>query len=366
MADAHPYRDQAPPARTVFERAPPVTSRPLTSMCSSGGCTAKYAGDALTSLLASIPHGSRSDLLVGLEPPDDGVVLRISDSSALVLTVDFFPPIVDDPFDFGRISANNALNDVYAMGGTPAIALSIAVFPEEMPNEISSAILNGAATQCRAAGAVLAGGHTIRGLEPTFGLAVAGFVDPRRMWLKAGAQQGDILVLTKPLGTGLIVTGQRRGRASTDELEQAKRWMLESSADAADTLRDLRPHAVTDVTGFGLLGHAREMAAHSGVRVVMTASAFPLVKGAEHLAREGVRTSGDRRNRDLLGDEVSIAPEVDPALVAVGLDPQTAGGLLIALRPCDAAKAQRAFRSRRLFAQPVGFAAAGSGVEVRL
>jgi selenide,water dikinase len=337
----------------------------LTATCSSGGCAAKYAGGALSSLLATLPDTTRPGLLAGLDPPDDGAVLDIGGSSALLLTVDFFPPVVDDPFEFGRISANNALSDVYAMGGSPLLAVSVAAFPEEMPIEVASAIVKGAATQCAAAGAVLAGGHTLRDAEPRFGLAVAGVVDPRRLWRTGGARLGDALFVTKPLGTGLLVSAGRTGRASAADIEEATRWMLESNATAAGVLRGFAPTAVTDVTGFGLLGHAREMALESNVRLAVRASSLPLIAGAERLARVGVRTSGDGRNRALLGSDLSIAPGVDPALVAIGLDPQTAGGLLVAIAPDEAPALADAFRASGVFARQIGFAEPGAGVELR-
>ena len=206
------------------------------------------------------------NLLVGLAPADDAAVYRIDDERAIIFTLDFFPPVVDEPGDYGAIAATNALNDVFAMGGTPLLALSIAAFPEDLPIEMLAEIFAAADAQVRAAGGLLAGGHTIRDAEPKYGLAVVGTVHPNGIWPKNGARPGDALFITKPLGTGLIMTGVKRGIAGTQPLERAIRWMRTLNKDAADVLRPLSPHAVTDVTGFGLFGHAHEVADRSGVR----------------------------------------------------------------------------------------------------
>src|SRR5213075_780767 len=196
------------------------------------------------------------NLLVGLDPADDAAVYKLDDERALVFTVDFFPPLVDDPAAFGRIAATNALNDVFAMGGTPLLALSIAAFPEELPMQMLAEIFAAADEQVRAAGGLLAGGHTIRDAEPKYGLAVVGTVRPDGIWPKNGARPGDALFLTKPLGTGLIMTGYKTGLAGAQPLERAVQWMRTLNRDAAELLRARTPNAVTDVTGFGLFGHA--------------------------------------------------------------------------------------------------------------
>jgi selenide,water dikinase len=256
-------------------------------------------------------------------------VYRLDDDRALVFTVDFFPPLVDDPRTFGAIAATNALNDVFAMGGAPLLALSVTAFPEELPVELLGEILAGADERVRAAGAILAGGHTIRDAEPKYGLAVVGLVHPERVWVKSGARPGDVLVLTKPLGTGIVLQGARDGLASAGALEAAIASMLALDRDAADVLRPFEPSAVTDVTGFGLLGHAYELAARSGVRVAIDAASLPALPGALELAREGIVTGGDRRNREYAGPHVESA--VGAELEALAYDPQTAGGLLVAL-----------------------------------
>src|SRR5581483_10827715 len=244
----------------------------------------------------------------GLDPADDAAVYKLDDERALVFTIDFFPPIVDDPDDFGTIAATNALNDVFAMGGRPLLALSVAALPEELEDATVAAIFDGAERQVREAGAVLAGGHTIRDAEPKYGLAVVGTVAPDGIWPKAGARAGDALYLTKPLGTALVLGGAKRGLA---ELETAVRWMRTLNRDAADVVRKVGPNAVTDVTGFGLAGHAHEMATRSGVRIELEAASLPALDGALASARAGVSTAGTRANRAYAAVEVGdVAPEL--------------------------------------------------------
>src|SRR6059036_4317383 len=240
----------------------------LTSLTVGGGCAAKYSAARLEELLKGFVPVEAENLLVGLSPADDAAVYKLDDERALIFTLDFFPPLVDDPAAFGRIAATNALNDVFAMGGVPLLALSIAAFPEELPMEMLAEIFAAADEQVRAAGGLLAGGHTIRDAEPKYGLAVVGTVHPNGIWPKSGARPGDALFITKPLGTGLIMTGVKRGIAGTQPLERAIRWMRTLNKDAADVVRPFAPNAVTDVTGFGLFGHAYEVADRSGVRVV--------------------------------------------------------------------------------------------------
>src|SRR3982751_6042648 len=289
----------------------------LTDLASCGGCAAKYSAARLEQLLKGFVPVDAEDLLVGLAPADDAAVYRLDEERALIFTLDFFPPVVDDPADYGAIAATNALNDVFAMGGTPLLALSIAAFPEELPMEILAEIFAAADAQVRAAGALLAGGHTIRDAEPKYGLAVVGTVHPKGICPKNGARPGDALFMTKPLGTGLIMTGYKRGGAGTQQLERAVRWMRTLNNDAADVLRGLEPNAVTDVTGFGLFGHAHEVAERSGVRLRLESARFPAIDGALDLARQGVRTSGDPRNREFAGPHVEL-DGISDTLVALG------------------------------------------------
>ncbi len=333
----------------------------LTDLAVSGGCAAKYSAARLETLLKGFVPVEAENLLVGLSPADDAAVYRLDDERALVFTLDFFPPLVDDPADFGTIAATNALNDVFAMGGKPLLALSIAAFPEELPTETLGSIFAAAAAQVRAAGAILAGGHTIRDTEPKYGLAVVGTVHPQAIWPKSGARPGDAVFLTKPLGTGLILQSRRNG-AST-ELGSAVEWMTTLNGEAAELLRPLQPNAVTDVTGFGLFGHAHEVAERSGSRISLDAASLPAIDGALELAASGVRTGGDPRNRDFAGPHLATEG-VSDALVALGYDPQTAGGLLVTLPAEKGAVLEASFAARGLFVRRIGAVEAGSGVVV--
>ena len=338
-----------------------MTDVKLTDLVTSGGCAAKYPAARLQELLAGFVPVEAEDLLIGLSPADDAAVYRLDDETALVFTLDFFPPLVDDPRDFGSIAATNALNDVFAMGGAPLLALSIAAFPEELPNETVAAILGAADEQVRAAGAILAGGHTIRDKEPKYGLAVIGTVHPDGIWPKSGAQAGDALFLTKPLGTGLVLHGAPRGLAGDDDVRAAVGWMTTLNRDWADVLRAFRPNAVTDVTGFGLLGHAHEMAERSGVRLVLDSAAWPAMEGALAVARAGEKTGGDPRNRDFAAVHVS-ADGVPEELLVLGYDPQTAGGLLVSLPADQGAALEAEFGARDLFVRRIGHVEDGAGV----
>ena len=274
--------------------------------------------------------------------------------------MDFFPPIVDDARTFGAIAAVNALNDVFAMGGTPLLALSVAAFPEELPAEVLAEVLAGAGERVRAAGAILAGGHTLRDSEPKYGLAVVGLVHPDAVWRKAGALPGDLVYLTKPLGTGIIVQGRRERVAPEGALEAAIAAMTELNGDAADLLRPFEPHAVTDVTGFGLLGHVHELASRSGVRAELDSASLPALPGALELAQSGVRTGGDRRNRAFAGPHVESRAERGEE--ALAYDPQTAGGLVVTLSAERGAVLEATFAERGLFLREIGRIVEGAGV----
>jgi selenide, water dikinase len=328
----------------------------LTDLATAGGCAAKYSAARLEELLRGFVPADAENLLVGLDPADDAAVYKLDDERALVFTIDFFPPIVDDPDDFGAIAATNALNDVFAMGGAPLLALSVAALPEELPTEVVRAIFDGADAQVRAAGAILAGGHTIRDAEPKYGLAVVGTVALDGIWPKAGARAGDALYLTKPLGTALVLGGAKRGLADAAE---AVRWMRILNRGAADVLRRLAPNGVTDVTGFGLLGHAHEMATRSGVRVVLEAERLPALDGALEAARAGVSTAGTRNNRAYAEAELG---DVAPELVELAYDPQTAGGLLISLPRDQGPSLEAQFAAAGLFLARVGAVQDGAGV----
>jgi selenide,water dikinase len=341
----------------VEASAQPVS---LTSLAVAGGCAAKYAAGRLEELLAGLAPADAENLLVGLDPADDAAVYRLDEERALVFTVDFFPPVVDDPADFGAIAATNALNDVYAMGGVPLLALSIAAFPEELPTELLAAIIGGADEAVRAAGAILAGGHTIRDDEPKYGLAVVGTVNPGAVWQKSTAKPGDAVFLTKPLGTGLVLHGHKRGLVGDEERDGAVAWMRTLNREAADAVRPFAPSAVTDVTGFGLLGHAHETASRSGVRMRIEAESLVALPGALEVASARERTGGDRRNREFVGSRVST-DGVAEELVALAFDPQTSGGLLVALPRERAATLQAAFEAAGLHLARVGEIEDGTG-----
>ena len=335
----------------------------LAGLEGGGGCAAKYSAARLQELLAGFLPAASDDLLVGLSPADDAAVYRLDDERALVFTIDFFPPLVDDPRTFGQIAAANALNDVFAMGGRPLLALSIAAFPEELPVETVRAVFDGAAEKVAEAGALLAGGHTIRDDEPKYGLAVVGTVHPDAVWRKSTARPGDALFLTKPLGTGLVLAGARAGVVGADERAAAIDSMIRLNADAAEALRPFAPHAVTDVTGFGLFGHAHELAERSGVRAVLDGAALPALPGARAAAEAGVKTGGDARNREFVARALSHdgLPEPD---VLLGFDPQTSGGLLVALPAEKAAVLTAAFAAQDLPLARIGRVEPGAGVGV--
>ncbi|MEA2900845.1 MAG: selenide, water dikinase [Actinomycetota bacterium] len=315
-----------------------MTDIKLTEWTTCGGCAAKWGAAPLAGLVRALAARDGADpaLIVGLAPFDDAAVYRLSDDAALVSTTDFFPPLVDDPSDFGAIAAANACSDVYAMGGRVVLALNISAFPERMPVEAVAAILAAAAAVVTEAGGTIAGGHTIRSEEPIFGLAVQGLVHPDRIWTKAGARPGDVLLLSKPVGTGILLAG-----GAADDKATAITVMRRLNRGAAEALSALdsaaagdAPHAVTDVTGFGLLGHAWEMAERSESVLEIDTSALPLYAGALAAAEAGVRTGGDARNRvHLEGRVESSAPA---AMEALAYDPQTSGGLLAAVAPSAA------------------------------
>jgi selenide, water dikinase len=339
------------------------TTARLAGLEAGGGCAAKYSAARLEELLAGFAPGAPENLLVGLDPADDAAVYKLDEERALIFTTDFFPPMVDDPALFGAVAAANALNDVFAMGGRPLLALSIAAFPEELPVETVRSIFDAAAAKVHEAGAVLAGGHTIRDPEPKYGLAVVGIAHPDLLWRKSGARPGDALFLTKPLGTGLVLTGVAKGLLGEAEAAEAGSRMTELNDRAADAVRGFEPGAVTDVTGFGLFGHAREVAERSGVRVVLDADALPALPGALAVAAEGVRTGGDARNRDFGAHSVDL-DGIPEDRAALGYDPQTAGGLLVSLPAEKGAVLEAHFRAEGLFLARVGSVEEGSGVAV--
>jgi selenide,water dikinase len=278
-------------------------------------------------------------MLVGTETSDDAGVFRLRPDLAIVNTVDFFTPIVDDPYTFGQISATNSLSDVYAMGGEPKTCLNIVCFPKgKMDVEILGEILRGGADKVKESGAVVIGGHSIIDDEIKFGMAVTGVIHPDKILRNVGVQEGDVMILTKPLGTGIISTALKKGKAAKESVDEAVRSMTTLNAAAASVLRNFPVHACSDITGFGLLGHALEMASGSNVTLVIEAVKMPLLRGAPRLAEKGYLTGGCKRNRDYLGDKMAIDPSVREGLVEVAIDPQTSGGLLVAVAKRHAAQ----------------------------
>ncbi len=303
----------------------------LTEWTSCGGCAAKWGKDLLAGLVDELPRSTDPGLLVGLAPFDDAAVYRVSDEVALVSTTDFFPPLVDDPEDFGAIAAANACSDVFAMGGRVVMAVNVAAFPEHFPRDAIVRIFDAAARVVHEAGGSVAGGHTIRNPEPIFGLAVQGVVHPDRIFRKEGARVGDLLVLSKPLGTGIaLASGSTR---ATNDAIAGMRTLNRRASEiliAADGV-----HAVTDVTGFGLAGHGWEMAERAGATFVIDTSVLPVYADVLDAARRGVKTGGDARNRQAVERHVRVGDDLDPALATIVFDPQTSGGLLAAIDPAN-------------------------------
>ena len=269
------------------------------------------------------------DLLVGLGSPDDAAVWRLDDSRGLVVTTDFFTPIVDDAYDFGAIAAANSLSDIYAMGGTPFLALNIAAVPEDLPLDLVSDILRGGAEKAREAGVVIAGGHTVKDKEPKYGLVVIGFVDPHKMLSKSGIKIDDVLVLTKPLGFGLTTTALKRELADEKDVKEVVNWMLRLNKTASQLAREFNLRAGTDVTGFGLLGHGLEMAGSAGVAIEIDHAMVPFVSGARKYAELGTFAGGLFDNRSYFGRGVQFDEGIDEPSQMMLFDPQTSGGLLL-------------------------------------
>jgi selenide,water dikinase len=339
---------------------PPIR---LTELTDCGGCAAKLGADLLADALSGLgAHGAPDELIAGLAPADDGAAYRISDELAIIGTLDFFPPLVDDARTFGEIAAANALSDVFAMGGRVLFALSIAAFPAELPRDVLAAVFDGAASKIREAGGTLAGGHTIRDPEPKYGLAVIGAAHPDKLLRKGGAQPGDQLVLTKRLGTGLLVSGHRQGKADESDFEGAVNQMRQLNRAAADVLVAAGVRGATDVTGFGLLGHGLEMARASATRFVFDAAALPALPGTMALAAAGVETGGAAHNRRFVAPALVIAEGVAADLVTLAHDPQTSGGLLAAVPVEQLAAVETALDDAAVEHWRVGRVEEGAGV----
>ncbi|MEA2298847.1 MAG: selenide, water dikinase [Solirubrobacteraceae bacterium] len=321
----------------------------LTSLSHGAGCGCKLPASALHAILRGLPAVEDPDVLVGAAGADDAAVYRLSADLAVVQTVDFFTPIVDDPYDFGRIAATNALSDVYAMGARPIMALNLVAFPlETLGGAVLEQIMRGAHDAVRLAGATIAGGHSIDDPEPKFGLAVTGVVHPEEILTNAGGRPGDVLVLSKPLGAGVVATAAKRGLADDALVARATAVMCELNRDASLAARDAGAHALTDVTGFGLLGHLHEMALASGLAAEVDAAAVPAIDGVLDLLRAGaeVVAGGTRRNRAYAETFTVFADGVAEAERWLVCDAMTSGGLLAAVAPGSAGAARGAVIGR--------------------
>jgi len=314
----------------------------LTANVKAGGCASKLSPKILDQALRNVPRVTNEHVLVGYDTADDAGVFDITQQAgsplAMVQTVDFFTPIVDDPYTFGAIAAANALSDIYAMGGRPVSALSLVVFPAKGDVADLEAILKGGADKIHEAGAVILGGHSISDDEIKFGYAVTGLIDPRRILTNSGAQAGDVLVFTKRIGTGVISTALKNGLASAEHVEESIRQMLTLNHAVAETISSLTIHACTDVTGFSLLGHAREMALGSKVTLEIRASAVRYLPGAIEYSKAGAHSGGLRNNREFVESCVHFTAEIPAEIEALLYDPQTSGGLLLSLPEHDAAQ----------------------------
>lgn len=307
----------------------------LTKLAECAGCGAKVGAGELAKLLSGLDVRRDPNLLVGFDKADDAAVYRVTDDVALVETVDFFPPIADDPYTYGAIAAANALSDVYAMGGEPKVALNVMAVPEDMPSDVVHQILRGGYEKVFEAGASIAGGHSIYDNEPKYGLAVTGFVDPNRMLTNSGARPGDVLVLTKALGVGVITTAAKGGLAAQEDIARAEAQMLTLNRWARDVMVCHSVHAATDVTGFSLLGHSLEMAQGADVAIELDPLAPVLLPHAREWARMGILPAGMYRNRHFAEDQVETS-DTPQDLCDLLFCPETSGGLLIAVAPDDA------------------------------
>ncbi|HWN99895.1 MAG TPA: selenide, water dikinase SelD [Blastocatellia bacterium] len=304
----------------------------LTEMVSCAGCAAKLPPSALAKVLSELPIQPFDErVLVGFDLADDAGVFRLRDDLALVQTVDFFTPIVDDPFDYGRIAALNSINDVWAMGGTPLTALAITCFPKKGDFSMLGEMMRGGLQVLTENGVALLGGHSVDSDQIMFGYSVTGVIDPRKVAANAGARMGDAIILTKPIGTGVISTAIKFAKASAEVAASSIATMLTSGKDAAAAMNEFEVRGATDVTGFSLMGHSWELARASQVTIEIESKRVPVLEGASELAAAGMLTSGDKTNREYVGDDVKIADDVGKQMQSLLFDPQTAGGLLIAI-----------------------------------
>ena len=306
------------------------------------------------------------DLLVGLREPDDAAVWRLDEERAIVVTTDFFTPVVDDAFDYGAIAAANSLSDVYAMGGKPFLALNVAALPEDLPDTVSREIIRGGAVKAREAGVVIAGGHTVKDREPKYGLVVIGFVDPRKMLSKGSLKVGDALVLTKPLGFGVITTALKQEKASEQDIAEAVRWMKQLNKGASELANKFDLRAGTDITGYSLLGHGLEMARASGVALRLNLADIPFLAGARRYAEQGIFPGGAFDNKKHFEPSVEFAESIDEPARMLLFDPQTSGGLLLGVPDERLGSFLAHAHEAGQAVWVIGNATAGSGITVEL
>ena len=311
----------------------------LTDMTTAGGWAAKIGPEVLASVLEQLPKNNNekvSNLLVGLDTADDAAIYKLDDEKALIQTLDFFTPMVDDPYTFGQIAAANSLSDIYAMGGEPIVAMNIVCFPSCHDMQVLAEILKGGFSKVKESGALLVGGHTVDDKEPKYGLSVSGLVHPKKVQANSTAKPGDKLILTKPIGTGILSTAMKEGLVSKEIEEKVIETMVHLNKYAAMSIDKFEVHSVTDITGFGLLGHAMEMAKASDVTIEINSKEVPILEGAIEMAEMGIVPAGTYNNMGYIQDEVMKDECIKDSIEDCLYDPQTSGGLLLAVNPSQA------------------------------
>lgn len=329
----------------------------LTQLSNCAGCAAKLRPDVLHEVLAGISNTKVKNALVGFETSDDAAVYKLKPDLAVVETVDFFPPVLDDPFAYGQIAAANAMSDIWAMGGTAIFALNIVAFPKELPIEILHEILAGGASKAKEAGIPILGGHSVQSPEPKYGMAVTGVIHPKKILTNAGGKPGDVLILTKPIGTGIATTALKRGLASKELVKRVTKQMATLNKAAGEVFASgkFKVNALTDVTGFGLLGHGLELARGAKLRAVIELENVPLLPEIANLSEQGVVPGGTKTNLEHASKGVTFPDGLPDAIKHVLADAQTNGGLLAAVPSKDAAKALRMLAAKKLDAWPIGW-----------
>lgn len=308
----------------------------LTSLTKTSGCAAKIGPGALDSVLQNLPKFEDSNLIVGFDKKDDALVYKVSDDKVVIQTVDFFPPMVDDPYTFGQVAATNALSDIYAMGGNPSLAMNLLCFPSCLNPEIMHDILAGGYSKVQEAGAIIAGGHTIADPTPKYGLCVTGFSHPKEILTNSNAKTGDVLVLTKPIGVGILNTANKAELLSKNEVKEVTKVMTELNKYAKEAFHGLKVNSCTDITGFSLIGHSFEMASGSNKTIEIFSESVPMLPKALEYAKMGILPEGMYNNRDYLKDSFKSLANVQNEMIDALLDPQTSGGLLLSMPEKDA------------------------------